>query len=72
MRTYRDQRGGGLAVYQNLQLLLLLPLLGLLQLEQLLAGHLVLVIRQVLSSEAVTVKQSEMFIKISNLRFRHR
>ena len=43
-KTYRDQRGGGLSVYQNLQLLLFLPLLGLLQLDQLLARHLVVFI----------------------------
>ena len=49
VRSYRDQSGGGLPVYQNLQLLLFLPLLGLLQHEQLLARHLVLFVRQVLA-----------------------
>ena len=49
VRSYRDQSGGRLPVYQNLQLLLFLPLLGLLQHKQLLARHLVFFVRQVLA-----------------------
>lgn len=60
VRTYRDQSSSGLAVYQNLQLLLFLPLLGLLQLEQLLACHLVLVIRHVLSQDT-TIQKRKVF-----------